>query len=181
MKYSVFRSGAMSVIALLALCAAVQAQGPTGSLAEVSQVTRPGQRIEVARKDGSVVTGDLIRASEAGLMLDVEGEAVDLPASVVAEVSRRGDSLTNGLIIGGISGTVVFFGFAVTGGGDWDDSSPVASFALLCVGGGLGLGALFDGIFEKKTVLFRAASAPPIAFVPILTRNRKGVALRLRF
>lgn len=182
---SQLRAATLSLIATVTLCSEAGAQALSGSLADVSSSLQPGTRVEVVRTDGSVAIGSLTRASEAGLVLDVEGAPVDLPATTIAEISRRGDPLRNGLIVG--AGTGLLSGFVlglVLGGSETGETSEdiLPGLLLMGVGAGVGLGALFDAISEGKTVVFRATAQPSrIALVPTFGKGRKGVALSLSF
>jgi hypothetical protein len=173
------RPAVVALLAFLVPCTA-HAQLPTSSLAEASQFLQEGRRIEVTTRDGSVVTGSLSRISDAGVVLDVEGRPFDLPASTIAEISRRGDSLKNGLIIGLIAGTAGgLVVSSVLAGSETNEGfgSKAAVLLPLGVGAGVGLGVLFDSIFEERAIVFRAATAARIAFVPMVAKSRIGLTV----
>jgi hypothetical protein len=179
--------GAAAGLSLLTCCARAQAQGTTSALADLSTLLQPGQQIEVVNRDGAVVIGRLTRVSEASLIVDVGGKTVDLPASRVDQISRRGDPIKEGVIrgtaIGALSGLVpaVIFASQFT---ESDDiaAAPVMVVLFTSIGAGVGaaLGAALDAIFQGKSMVFRAEAAGA-SVVPILGGHRKRLAVTLRF
>lgn len=179
------RGTAVAIVAFLVSCTLARAQAPASSLTDISQLLPSGQRIEVVKKDGPAVLGGFAGMSDAGLIVDVEGERIVVPGSAITEISRRGDSLKNGLVVGAASGLAggLAFSLAWTGGNPEPDEgfADVAPGALaMGLASGVGLGLLFDGIREGKTVIFRAAP-PRVSLLPMFGDRRKGVALSMRF
>jgi hypothetical protein len=173
------RVGTCSVLILVAFSGTARAQAPAVSLHELGVLV--GARVEVMHSGGSVFKGQLIEASETGLLLKRRGDGreVRLAASRIEEVSRRlGDSPWNGALIGAALGAaplIILSAASHTSGGN-------AIYVSALFGGiGAGIGAAIDASLQrKKTVLFRGA-APPVAVAPMLTGGRKGVVVSARF
>ena len=143
----------------------------------------PGPARRSDRHRWSNVAGSLTRISESGVAIDVEGTTIDRPANGIAQISRRGDSLINGLGIGigaglaaGLAVAAVFSG-SETGEGLED---TLVSSLPLCVGAGAGVGLLFDWIFEGRTLVYRAVPAR-VSMLPIVTPTHTGMVLRVNF
>ena len=171
-----------SLAGFLMLCSTTSAQPPTSSLADVSRAVSPGAAIEVKGTEGSVV-GRLISVSETSVVLDVGGKRAAVPAASVSEIAMwQHDSLKNGIIIGSLVGVSVplAVGIVLVSGGDEVVPGDAARYLLMYGGLGAAIGAGIDAMHRKKVSIFRAA-VPRVEMLPILTNQRKGFALAVRF
>jgi hypothetical protein len=177
------------VTALVTFCATANAQVvPTTSMAEASRRLATGHRVEIVTTDGSVIIGRLVRASASGLVVEAKGKTVDFEASGIDQVIARGDPIRDGVrkgtLIGAVSAAGVGFGLSAAFGEDkpGDSNDAAGVFALLGIGAGIGagLGAAFDVIRDDRTMVFKAESRQTV-LAPVIGRDRKGVALIVRF
>ena len=141
---------ALGCAALLA--APVSAAEPARDLAAM-RVT-PATVVYVRTSTGADVEGRFVRASARDLVIaGPDGRETTLGADQVVFVWRRGDSLRNGAIIGGL------FGLA---GGIFGQSQCTDCSGEIAIGVGLGvplwagIGALIDRQHAGRTLIYRA-------------------------
>lgn len=178
-----FGIGTLCALILLAISANGEAQPLATSLRQLSLLV--GERIEVTRQDGSVVTGRLTEASDSALRVRGKTETTTLPGRHIRDVTRWvEDSRANGVAIGGVIGgstvtvsLIVWSRLADIGG---NVGTAAAFYGAVGAGIGMGIGAAIDSAIYRKTVVFRGP-ATPVGVAPILSRNRKGLALTVCF
>ena len=131
---------------------AVAQPGPAahGSWADVVRLS-PASALDVTRYNGAVTHGSLMSATPDELRLELaSGEVLTLPASDVAAVvalTRKGDRLHNGALIGAVVGVVYVLGvlayLSSTEGGEPSAGNWVTG-PLVGAGIGAAVGALID-------------------------------------
>jgi hypothetical protein len=163
------------------------AQEPASSLGDAASRVDAGARLEIVTTDGSVVSGRLVRWSELGLAVSVDGRAVEIPANRVSQITKRGDSLRNGTTVGLAVGALSGMAWGALWNSVLTESDDLASAQrrwpvqiLTGAGIGAGTGALIDAMRDGKTVVFRS-DRRTATVVPMLGRHLRGVALTLRF
>lgn len=185
------RSGPASIaMGLLALASSVPALAgePARSMAALEERVQPGTPVDVVDRQGRVLRGDFARADDEGVLITLYGnsEGRRVPAADIMSVTRSGDSLKNGALIGAAVGLVS--GILVT---TYED--PYA--APVCVDTGCkigltgvltamygGIGALIDHLIKGRTVVYRAP-VDRIAWsvAPHPVPRGAGIQLALRF
>lgn len=154
--------------------AAVRAQATAQSFDDLPRVLRAGQTVVVTDTTGHRVKGKVDRLSPASIT--VGGRT--LADSSVREL-RLPDRLWNGMLTGAAIGT----GLAA-----WDyliDPSEPGNGAIFTVAIGLGaaIGAGVDAVTARSGRLVYASrrKTAPVQVVPVITRQRQGVRVRIRF
>jgi hypothetical protein len=138
--------------------------------------------LTVTDSNGSSAKGKLLELPTSQLILQVNGQRRDFsPADVETIRMRRNDSLKNGALWGfGIGATLGVLAGATIGAEGGIAVIPVA--ALLYGGMVAGVGAGFDAMIEGPQLIYARTSArSPLQVSPMLTANRKGVVLSMRF
>ena len=144
-------------------------------------IVKPGDPLLVVHHGGSQTTGKFVAASAAGLQLRSNDRDVELARRDIAEVRRDGDSLWNGVLLGGVFGTAFALDYIGHVGCSTCANVPVG---LVFGGGGAALGGLLDYLRRDTTLLYRAPSVRPkpvVAVRPTLVTKGFGVAVSVRF
>jgi hypothetical protein len=134
------------------LAAPVKAAEPARDLA--SMPVTSATVVYVRTSNGANVEGRFVRASSRDLVIaGTDGRETTLMAEQVVSVWKRGDSLRNGAVIGGL------FGLA---GGIFGQSRCTDCSSEIAIGVGLGvplwagIGALIDRQHVGRTLIYRA-------------------------
>lgn len=173
------------VLAMTLLAASAGAQTPPAQSPE--QVPRipdlsamVGARIEVTDEDGSIFRGQLIRASEAGLVLSINRRETDLALNRIREISRWDkDSVLNGILLGAALGLLIPAVITLP----IDTGEPGEAQALFIPPGiaiGLAVGWIVDAARHTKVRIFPATPSP-VVLTPVVTGRRAGIAASVRF
>jgi hypothetical protein len=155
-----------------------EAQTPPGAVPDLSPFI--GNRIEVTDESGYVYRGQLIRVSEAGVVVEINQQQREIASSSISDVSRwRKDSVANGILIGTGLGFVIpaFIGAAV------DTGEPGEAAALLVPPGvaiGLAVGWIVDALHQTKISIFPVAQKR-VTVQPMVSGTRRGLRASLRF
>jgi len=139
-------------LGLLALAASVPAgAGETArSMAALEERVEPGTEVDVVDRQGRILRGGFVRADDEGVLVTLYGSAEGrrVPARDVLSVTRPGDSLKNGALIGAAVGAIGAFGAFVDDGEATGCASTAtgckAGFAALSLGVYTGIGVLID-------------------------------------
>jgi hypothetical protein len=146
---------------------------------------KPGDIVWRTDSAGQQSTGVVQRIESSALTVRVNGQERQWPVAEMRELWREGDSLRNGAILGALIG----MGAGVAGGvpvamlyenEGGDGARPLFIMAALGTGAGLGIGIGFDALFRGRTLVYRQRAAPVVAR-PILSNDRRGVQLAVRF
>ena len=142
------------------------------ALADVSKETHRGDTLSVRHMDGRRTTGDLREISTDGVLLDVDGKLVTIPAAEVRELGVTSDSFKNGALIGLATGAGVGMFAAATSGSSGDGlvdaatAGPAALIGLVAgAAAGVGIGIGLDALVGRYRVLYKA----PVQVTPIMT------------
>jgi len=147
----------------------------------------PGVEVDVVDTEGRVYRGDFARADGDGVLLTLTGNAAGrrIPAAEVISVSRRGDSLKNGMLIGGGVGalsSLIVFAEDDYYEGECDSSGCKVGVALGVTAFYVGVGALIDHLIKGHELVYRA---PPeglaLSVAPYPVRQGAGVRVGLTF
>ncbi len=116
----------------------------------------------------------------SGLQLLLQGRAVEIPRQEIAEVRRNGDSLWNGVLLGGLFGTGVALSFISHADCQTCSAWEAASVGLVLGGGGAALGGFLDYMRRDTRVLYRDVSreaVPVVRVEPMIKPGGWGLAL----
>ena len=166
------------MIASIGLGGSASAQIPPEAVPDLTPFI--GQRLEVTDEGGRVVTGQLIRVSEASLVLKIDRIEAELESLRIRAINRwRKDSVANGILIG------TGLGFAIPAliAAAVDTGEPGEAAALLIPPGvtiGLAVGWIVDALHQKKVPIF-PTSTTRVSVRPMVAGGRTGVLASLRF
>jgi hypothetical protein len=157
---------------------------------QVSFKARIGDSVIVTDSSGREQKGKVLDFSPKSLSLAIHGKRRELPASDIRALDLQNrDSLKNGALIGfGIGMGVATVGVIAVAA----NSHSGEDIAIMAVGGtliyggiGAALGLLVDALVEERLPIYRAVATKPAAtklsLSPLITRDKKGIALTLRF
>jgi hypothetical protein len=155
----------------------IELEAPVGSLSALASRVLPFERIYVRTISGAEIVGRFSRASGTSLAVEVGGRTLEIPASDVQQVWRRGENrVRKGMLFGFLAGASLANLIFVSGGG--------TGFILpaTVVGGGTGLmwGALIGAFVHERPLVYRA-TVPTVRVTPVLTPDRFGVMASIHF
>ena len=143
-------------------------------------MTKPGTQLLVIDHAGAETTGKLSDVRPSGLQLLLQGRAVEIPRQEIAEIRQNGDSLWNGVLLGGAFGAALALDYISHADcqtcSDWE----ATSVGLILGGGGAALGGLFDYMRRDTRVLYRdvsRAAVPVVRVEPMIKPGGWGLAL----
>ena len=151
---------------------------------------RIGDTVVATDSSGHEQKGKVLDLSSKSLSLAIHGARRELDAGDIRALDLQSrDSLKNGALIGfGIGMGVTTVGVIATAASRHHsgDIAAVAVLGTLIYGGiGTALGMLVDSLVEERLPVYRAAATKPaatkISFSPLISRDKKGIALTLRF
>lgn len=143
---------------------------------------RVGDEVRVETVGGGVWEGKIEGIDEEHLRL--HDRTVDLGEEGPMRIDfRRSDPLWNGGLIGFGVGAGLFGGLVVSICRSEDcDGSAMLQGVLFSGAVGAGIGMLADAFTKKRTTVYVSADgAKTLTLVPYLSRDERGVLLRLRF
>jgi hypothetical protein len=173
----------------LVLCVSgtrVGAQGVASSFDQLGVLVKPGDKITVVDVAGREAEGRLGKLSRDRLTLITPAGPRDLGEVDVALIrQRRGDSLTNGAVIGAAAGTAYFLTLAAilkdSDGGDVIVSTAIAG-GVLAAGMGAAAGAGIDALITHRQVIYRKnTGGNRVSVSPVFGRGRRGAAVTVKF
>lgn len=176
----------IEVLALVAVIGVAMAQAQE-SVPGWPQLDTTGLNTVYLTDDtGSETTGRLISLDEDSIALLVDGTTERFPRDRVRRLEKRGDSLLNGAIIGGlIGGALTTIGAAFS---DCPDGRSPCTGTRIAYGiGGAALygaiGAGIDALITGRTTMYEAAEGTPSAFLPLTVEPgvAPGPQLSFRF
>ena len=174
---------------LLLLCAGgtrVEAQGVASSFDQLGVLVKRGDKISVVDVTGKEAEGRIGTLSRDTLTLVTEAGARQFGEVEVAKIrQRRGDSLTNGAIIGAVAGTA-YFSTMLALLGDSDGGEVIVSTAVagsvLFAGMGAAAGVGIDALIARRQVIYRRpAGENRVTVSPLFGHGRRGAAVTMTF
>lgn len=169
---------------VLGVAHAATAQGIAGSFEQLQLLVRPGEKVTVTDASGHEATGRIVDLSQSMLVLSVGGTRRELSEPDVREIQqRRSDSLANGAIWGLAVGSTIAAGLVAAFWEDSDDVGPAVGFIALYGGVGAGIGVGVDALIARRQVIYqrRSGSRVEVGFAPLVSPQRKGALVSLRF
>lgn len=176
-------------VLLLAVSASAVAGEPARSMAALEERVEPGTQVDVVDRQGRILRGDFVRADDEGVLISVFGSAEGrrVPAGDVLSVTRPGDSLKNGALIGAAVGALTALAISVDDGSGQVDpwcietGCKVAASAF-AMGLYTGVGILVDRAIKGREVVFRApADRVSWSVRPHPVERGAGLQVALRF
>jgi len=156
------------------------------SFEQLKLLLEPGDTVTVTESSGQITKGKIEALTGTSLRLVAGGGVREMADRDVLEIrQRRGDSLGNGAIIGAIAGGA--FGTLSAFLGDClNDPCTAERAAVIGVttGLGVGIGVGIDALITKTKVIYRGSGRQVTVrfnIRPVMDRQRKGVALSVRF
>ena len=188
------RPGFLPSMVLFALIvfipAVVRAQEPAHSLQDLQSGLRIEDSVRVVGIDGNRIQGKVESVSGSALKVRVNGVSREFREPQILEIRRKyNDSIGNGLgwgaVIGGVSGAVlgaVISDAFCDGCGNRQGTGAVV-FGSLGAVIGAGSGALGDSLRKSYATVYtmQRTTEKRFDFSPILTRDKKAVAVAFRF
>jgi hypothetical protein len=177
--------GAVFVL-LCADGARVEAQGVASSFHQLAVLVKPGDKISVVDVTGREAEGRIGTLSRDALTLVTEAGPRVLGEGDVAQIrQRRGDSLTNGAIIGAVAGTAYFLtGVALlndSDGGEVIVGTAVAA-GVLFAGMGAAAGAGIDALITHRQLIYqKPGGGSRVSVSPLVRHGRLGAAVSVKF
>ncbi len=134
---------------------------------------------------GRSIRGWFVSADGEGLTLITNGAATRIDESSTAIISRDGDSVWSGMLMGFGVGVAYTVGVGVAEDCFFNCKGfgPGFGGALMVYGGiGAGIGTLTDWLVRGQTEVFRAAAySARVRLAPLLLPGRRGVAVSIAF
>jgi hypothetical protein len=177
-------SGAALAALVTAAPQAVAAAEVARSMAELEARLAPGAAVDVIDREGRVYRGDFARADADGVLLALAGNDAGrrIPAAEVISVTREGDSLKNGLLIGAGIGALSSLLLWAADDEEFCDAEECVLSAVFVTATYAGIGALIDHLVKGRTVVYRApADRVSLSVAPYPVRRGAGLGLALRF
>jgi hypothetical protein len=158
-------------------------RAPVASLGALSSRVKPSDKIYVRKMSGEEVAGRFLRASDASLTLEIDGQTREIPAGDVQQVSRPGGNrVKQGMLFGFLAGAAVGLAAIAASHSESDFSRGDKMFIGTVAGGGAGLmwGAIIGALVHQRPVVYQAA-APTARLTPVFAPGRASVMFAARF
>ena len=156
---------------------ALRAEPPVERVGLLWSRVRPGDRVSVQRRSGESLKGTFVRATDSTLLIESDGQPVQVDGTDIVAVTRRGSQLGRGIVLG----PAVTATLTVTGAlSDGSSAGEIAFAAAIGATGGLFWGALIGRIVPRR---IPAYVAPPrtVRLAPIFTPDQRGALLSIRY
>ena len=172
---------ALALLLLMAASGAPADAQTASSFEQLALLVETGNRITVIDSAGRERTGRVVDLSPSALGLVVDGVRRDFRAAQVHTIrQRRPDSLKDG----------AWFGFAVGAAvgatafiAKYDIAGRYAAmFFGLYAAAGTGIGVGLDALVPSRQVIYQSAgTARRVTVAPLVTRDRRGLAVAVGF
>jgi hypothetical protein len=155
------------------------------SFEQLQVLVEPNEKVRVRDFSGNQTEGRIGVVSPSSLRLIVDGAAREFSPTDILEIrQRRGDSLGNGAIIGLIAGAAFGSVGALIFCVEETDCAAEATGIVMVYGAiGTGVGVGIDALIRREQTVYRAPGRPAagIRFSPIVTKDRRGIAVSWKF
>lgn len=175
MRLLVWRTAALAAAITMGAGSEVFARGAARTMADLEARVTPGTEIDVVDRQGRVVRGEFAHAGDEGVLVTFYRSSGSrrVPARDVLSVSRPGDSVLNGAIIGAAFGALPVIGLE----GNLASREAVSIMATYA-----GIGALIDLMIKGRTVVYRApADRVSWSVAPRPVARGAGLQVALKF
>ena len=180
----------LAMVAAIAVTIAMPSQSaaqapsetPPAAFHELPLLLSLGDRMTVTDDTGRELQGELIDLSPSALSVLVDDTRYDLQETDIATVrQRRPDSLKDGALWGFMAGAAIISGLMLSSGCSFHATGVLAAIGVY--GGlGAGIGAGVDSAHVGSRVVYDTrGSSRRVSVAPLISRDRKGVAVSLGF
>lgn len=144
------------------------------------QPLKQGDTVRVRMADGSTRTGRFLSLDADKLSLEEERGSSSIDLRSVSTISRRGDSLKNGMLLGLLGGAGLG---GVAGAVSHTKTGEVQTLEGVVAGAtyGLVIGLLADALHKGWTTSYRAPRGMSMTIVPYAAPRQAGVTARIAF
>lgn len=168
---------------LLVVCAVPLAAQE--SFTNVQHLLRPGDTVFVIDETGTETRGRVADVGSSALRLTLNGDVREWSAASIWRVTRHGDSLKNGTLIGAVTGGVIagVGGLALASllhNEGHDATGPFLFLLGVGMGGGAGIGAGLDALIPGRTLIYQQRSGR-VMFGPVATPRTLAMQVGFRF
>jgi hypothetical protein len=161
------------------------AQEIAGSFDQLRVLVKQGDRIRVTDTSGREVVGTIADLGVSSLALLADGARRDFTEKDISAIrQRRSDSVANGALWGlGIGAALGLFGGVAIASSEENAGALIPIVTAVYGGIGAGIGVGVDALISSEQVIYtrRAGTSARIRLGPVLTRNRRAVALSVLF
>jgi hypothetical protein len=147
-----------------------EAQQPVGSMETLLSRVKSGDTVYVTDSMARETTGTFVKLADGTLTVLAGGQLRDMPTLDVRQVSRHGDSVWNGFLIGAAIGVAL----GAVGGAMQNDYAVSITANTLMFGG---ISALIDHFIDGRTVVYRAGPRPTVRIAPMLLPHQHGIQI----
>jgi hypothetical protein len=181
MKRTTLLVTSMALVAALGGAATAAAGQPARTMAALADRVEPGTEVDVVDRQGRILRGGFAGADGDGVLITAYGSAEGrrIPAEDVMSVTRQGDSLKNGALIGAAIGALSAMTLSI----DTPDSPSLCSadclgMQVFVTAAYTGIGMLVDRAIKGREVVYRAP-AERLAWSVTPHPVPRGVGVRL--
>jgi len=180
-------NGRGSIIILCGLLSGGMALGQTSanSSVELTDYISAGDQVRITDNQGRIIKGKIEQISPDSLML--KGRSTALSGSAIRQIQkRRKDPWWNGLLVGGIVGTVSGLLIAKSQCTNDSECGAIAMVVFVPAGAAIGMvtGAVIDRSVSKYDTVFTgrvASSQSGFQVSPIISQSQRGLSLSITF
>jgi hypothetical protein len=146
---------------------------------------RAGDTVWMTETSGALSRGVVLGVEPSAVRVAIDGREQRRELGTLREMWRDGDSLSNGIKWGALSGLGAGLAFggalvAVYGNEGGDVAGPLVGILGLTVGGGVAIGAGIDALVHGRTLVYRA-SPSKVTLLPSVTGRSRGLLMSVRF
>ena len=174
----------VSMAVILAAATAGAQTAPSDTLSDTGLA--PGAIVRITDSSGALVQGKLVGLTPTSIRVKAGRSVKEWRASDILEIQKRHeDTVLDGALIG--LGVGIAAGIATAYGACSHPDSECEAIANVVfipigAGGGLAAGALIDRSMHRFDTVFRSrTSARSWFWAPLLSKERKGVTVTVRF
>ena len=173
------RRAALVAAAALLFAAPAAAQGVAASWSDLLPRVKAGDFLLVKDTTGKVTKGRLLEITPQALVLGLDSDTRELPATSVVEIKRRhwNDPVWTGLLIGIGAGLPASIAIGALEANEGGANALVIAPVLI----GAGIGAAVDAMIPARTRIYRAGRVADIRVVPLVAPRAQGVQVRVLF
>lgn len=152
---------------------------------ELTNNISAGDQVRITDNQGHIITGKVEQVSPGSLML--KGRSTSISASAIQQIQkRRKDPWWNGLLVGGIAGTVSGLLIAKSQCTNDSECGAIAMVAFVPAGAAIGMaiGAAIDRSVSKYDTVFTgrvASNQSGFHVSPIISQSQRGLSLSIAF
>lgn len=175
-----YLAGCLAAVTLTLATTSASAQN-VRAFADLGLGLNLGDRVRVVDRDGVRHEGTVLRLPPERLVIVGPDGPRDFTEGTTSAVSRRGDPVWTGALIGFIPGYVMGAQFVL---GFSDREEPLTTYIMAggIVGlGGAGIGALIDSLHEGHKPIYVAERKTAVMVAPVVGRGRLGAAAAFRW